>query len=212
MGKDSALSWAESHGAQSRGVWSYLPLRGGQDSIFQKSGCLVPTGSRLQQTSKAVFSWERGLLPPPLTKRPVSFGTRYSHQDLQQAVESLLLKGAVETVGKPSSLGYYSQLFLVPKKTRDLRLAIDLSQLNSHLNIPHFKMETQASIRSAICQGEWAVSVDIRDAYLHVPMSRDVHRYLRLKSTAMCTNSHVFPSVWQILLGSCCGQLWPFCG
>ena len=202
MGKDSALSWAESHGAQSRGVWSYGsesqgwtctpqgtygPFRGGQDSIFQKGGCLLPTGSGLQQTSKAVFSWERGLLPPPLTQCPVSFGTRNSHQDLQQAVDSLLLKGAVETVDKPSSLWYYSQLFLVPKKTGDLILAIDLSQFNSHLNIPHFKMETQASIRSAICQGEWAVSVDIRDAYLHVPMSRDVRRYLRLK-----VNRHVY--------------------
>ena len=120
-------------------------------------------------------------LPPPLTRHPVLFATRNCRQDHQQAVDSLLLKGAVETVDKPSSLGCYSPLFLVPKKTGDLRPVIDLSQLNHHLDIPHFKMETQASVRSAIRQGEWAVSVNIRDAYHHVPMSRAVHRYLRFK-------------------------------
>ena len=58
-------------------------------------------------------------------------------------------------------------------------------------------METQASIRSAICQGEWAVSVDIRDAYLHVPMSRDVRRYLRLK-----VNRHVYQFTSSLRFGN----------
>ena len=149
---------------------------GGLQPILEESfrrGLCVPdvAGVKLKWTD----------LPPPLTRRPVLFANRNCRQDHQQAVDSLLLKGAVETVDKPSSLGYYSPLFLVPKKTGDLRPVIDLSQLNHHLYIPHFKMETQASVRSAIRQGEWAVSVNIRDAYHHVPMSRAVQRYLRFK-------------------------------
>ena len=114
---------------------------------------------------------------PQLTHQCISFRTRNSRQDLQQAVDALLLKGVIERF-TVTSLGYY-RLFLVPKKTGDLRPVIDLSTLNRHVVVPHFKMETQGSVRSAIRSQEWTVSIDIRDAYLHVPMHQAVRRYLR---------------------------------
>ena len=116
---------------------------------------------------------------PQLTHQSISFRTRNSRQDLQQAVDALLMKGAIERVTNVRSLGFYSPLFLVPKKTGDLRPVIDLSTLNRHMVVPHFKMETQGSVRSAIRSQEWAVSIDIRDAYLHVPMHQAVCKYLR---------------------------------
>ena len=116
---------------------------------------------------------------PQLTHQSISFRTRNSRQDLQQAVDALLMKGAIERVTNVRSLGFFSRLFLVPKKTGDLRPVIDLSTLNRHMVVPHFKMETQGSVRSAIRSQEWAVSIDIRDAYLHVPMHQAVHKYLR---------------------------------
>ena len=116
---------------------------------------------------------------PQLTHQSISFRTRNSRQDLQQAVDALLMKGAIERVTNVRSLGFYSRLFLVPKKTGDLRPVIDLSTLNRHMVVPHFKMETQGSVRSAIRSQEWAVSIDIRDAYLHVPMYQAVRKYLR---------------------------------
>ena len=116
---------------------------------------------------------------PQLTHQSISFRTRNSRQDLQQAVDALLMKGAIERVTNVRSLGFYSRLSLVPKKTGDLRPVIDLSTLNHHMVFPHFKMETQGSVRSAIRSQEWAVSIDIRDAYLHVPMHQAVRKYLR---------------------------------
>ena len=116
---------------------------------------------------------------PQLTHQSISFRTRNSRQDLQQAVNALLMKGAIERVTSVKSLGFYNRLFLVPKKTGDLRPVIDLSTLNRHMVVPHFKMETQGSIRSAIRSQEWTVSIDIRDAYLHVPMHQAVRKYLR---------------------------------
>ena len=116
---------------------------------------------------------------PQLTHQSISFRTRNSRLDLQQAVDALLMKGAIERVTNVRSLGFYSRLFLVPKKTGDLRPVIDLSTLNRHMVVPHFKMETQGSVRSAIRSQEWAVSIDIRDAYLHVPMHQAVRKYLR---------------------------------
>ena len=116
---------------------------------------------------------------PQLTHQNTTFRNRNSHQDLQQAVDALLSKGATERVLSKSSLGFYSQLFLVPKKTGDLRSVIDLSPLNRHMVMPHFKMETQGSIKTAIRSQEWTVSIDLRDAYLQVLMHRAVRKYLR---------------------------------
>ena len=116
---------------------------------------------------------------PQLTHQCISFWTKNSWQDLQQAVNALLMKGAIEGVTNMTSLGYYSRLFLVPKKTGDLQPVIDLSILNRHMVVPHFKMETQGSVRSAIRSQEWTVSIDIHDAYLHVPMHQAVRKYLR---------------------------------
>ena len=109
---------------------------------------------------------------PQLTHQIISFRTRNSRQDLQQAVDALLMKGAIERVTNVKSLGFYSRLFLVPKKTGDLRPVIDLSTLNRHMAVPHFKMETQGSVRSAIRSQEWTVSID-------VPMHQAVRKYLR---------------------------------
>ena len=115
---------------------------------------------------------------PQLTHQCISFRTRNSRQDLQQAVDALLMKGAIERVMNVKSLGFYSRLFLVPKKTGDLRPVIDLSTLSCHMVVPHFKMETQGSVRSAIRSQEWTVSIDIRYAYHHVPMHQAVRKYL----------------------------------
>ena len=116
---------------------------------------------------------------PQLTHQCINFRTRNSRQVLQQAMDALLLKGAIEWVTNVTSLGYYSRLFLVPKKTGYLRPVIDLSTLNHHMLVPHFKMKTQGSVRAAIRSQEWTVSIDIRDAYLHVPMHQAIRKYLR---------------------------------
>ena len=115
---------------------------------------------------------------PQLTHQSISFRTRNSRQDLQQAVDALLMKGAIERVTNVTFLGFFSRLFLVPKKTGDLRPVIDLSTLNRHMVVPHFKMEMQGSVRSAIRSQEWTVSIDIHDAYLHVQMHQAVRKYL----------------------------------
>ena len=118
---------------------------------------------------------------PQLTHHSIAFRTRNSLQDLQQALDALLSKGAIERVLNESSIGFYSRLFLVAKKTGDLRPVIKLSMLNQHLKVRHFKKEIQASVRAAIRSQEWTVSTDIRDAYLHVPLHRDIRKYMRFR-------------------------------
>ena len=74
---------------------------------------------------------------------------------------------------------FYSRLFLVPKKKGKLRPVIDLSLLNQYMNKHHFKMETVNSVRQSIKVNDWAVSIDVTDAYLHVPIHPIFRKYLR---------------------------------
>jgi hypothetical protein len=98
---------------------------------------------------------------------------------LHTEVQALLDKGAVLVVEDHSSPGFYSHIFLVPKKSRDWRLIIDLSRLNLFLMVPRFKMETTRSVATAIQPNDWAVSLDLRDAYFHIPMHPDYQHFLR---------------------------------
>ena len=118
---------------------------------------------------------------------PPLHSTRNTSKDLQTTVAKLLSKGAIEAVFRPETKGFFSRRFLVPKKTGDVCPVIDLSRLIDHLVIPRFKMETQASVQAFIRENEWTVSIDIQDAYLHVPMARSVWKYLRFM-----VNGHVY--------------------
>ena len=75
---------------------------------------------------------------------------------------------------------FYSLLFLVPKATGGYRPVLDISHLNTFVDCPHFIMETVRSVRSSVRQGDWACSIDLTDAYLHVPLHRSSRKFLRL--------------------------------
>ena len=114
---------------------------------------------------------------PPLSSQPIFFH-QSQRPELAEEVNNLLQKRAVEEI-IPESPGFYSRIFLVPKKNGKLRLIIDLSTLNHYVLTQSFRMETQKKVRNSIHPKDWAFSLDLTDAYLHVlihPMSR---KYLR---------------------------------
>ena len=100
-------------------------------------------------------------------------------QALADCIQSLLLKNAIERVENVKSLGFYSRLFLVPKPHQRWRPVIDLSRLNTFLHVEKFKMETPESIRTSLIPGEWVASIDLSDAYLHMPIHPNSRKYLR---------------------------------
>ena len=108
-------------------------------------------------------------------------------QALADCIQSLLLKNAIERVENVKSLGFYSRLFLVPKPHQRWRPVIDLSRLNTFLHVEKFKMETPESIRTSLIPGEWVASIDLSDAYLHIPIHPNSRKYLRF-----CHRSQVF--------------------
>ena len=108
-------------------------------------------------------------------------------QALADCIQSLLSKNAIERVENVKSLGFYSRLFLVPKPHQRWRPVIDLSRLNTFLHVEKFKMETPESIRTSLVPGEWVSSIDLSDAYLHIPIHLNSRKYLRF-----CHRSQVF--------------------
>ena len=120
---------------------------------------------------------------PPLTRSPGVFS---HYQDtvkqgmLEEELFSLISKDALEEVTDHNSQGFYSRMFLVPKKTGGWRPIIDLSVLNTYVKTPTFKMESAESIRASLLPGWWTFSVDLKDAYLHVPIHPASRKYLRV--------------------------------
>ena len=73
----------------------------------------------------------------------------------------------------------FLQLSLPGSKTRQPQEASHRLKLGHFLAVPKFKMETPESIRASLRKGEWVSSIDLTDAYLHVPIHSQSQKYLR---------------------------------
>ena len=101
-------------------------------------------------------------------------------QMIEDHIQELLQKEAIEIVQGPYyNKGFYSHLFMVPKANGKMRPIIDLKLLNRFIHIPRFQMETVASIWNSLIPGNFAFSVDLTDAYFHVPIHPKSRKFLR---------------------------------
>ena len=124
------------------------------------------------------------LKQPPLRTRHFTSQTHQLTREqqiiMEAEVESLLEKRAIHRVPtKFQSPGFYSTIFVVPKKDGGWRPIINLKSLNQYLEVPHFKMESIQSLKDVILPGDYLAKIDLKDAYLSVPMNAQAHPYLR---------------------------------
>ena len=99
---------------------------------------------------------------------------------LNQELSALLDKGAIEPVDPllPPG-GFYSTYFLVRKKDGGLRPVLDLRGLNRFLKVLRFHMLSTAEVLRTVAEGEWFTSIDLKDAYFHVPIAPHHRQFLR---------------------------------
>ena len=93
-------------------------------------------------------------------------------------MESLLTKGAIAET-PPIREGFFSRLFLVPKKGGTFRPVIDLSFLNKFVENSHFQMESIHCLKSLLQKGDYMTTLDLKDAYLSVPVHKDSQKVLQ---------------------------------
>ena len=142
-------------------------------------------------------------VPPSLAQR----------QALESEIQDLLAKEAIYIVPRNQSKRLYrSSFFLTPKKGNLWRPILNLKPLNKRFIRPkRFRMETLATIIPLLSPGLWATSIDLKDAYLHVPVHPLFHRYLafRYKGTDYCfkampfglsTAPRVFTRITRVIL------------
>ena len=63
---------------------------------------------------------------------------------------------------------FVSRLFLIPKKSGNLRAVIDLRQLNQYIKYQHFKMEGLDVVKSLIRREDYMMSLDLNQAFYHM--------------------------------------------
>ncbi|XP_058049789.1 uncharacterized protein LOC131203498 [Ahaetulla prasina] len=99
---------------------------------------------------------------------------------MDTAVQHLLNIGAVEPVPVHEQWsGYYSMLFVIQKASRGLRPILNLKGLNRYVKYRRFKMHSLRSILTNVRKGDFLTSIDLTEAYLHVPINRKHRRFLR---------------------------------
>ena len=99
-----------------------------------------------------------------------------------EEINTLLGKHVIESVPRNEiNQGFYSTIFVVPKRQGGLRPILNLRPLNQMIIPKHFKMETLRSILKGLRKGDYAITLDLTDAYFHIPIHPQFKQFLRFR-------------------------------
>ena len=75
------------------------------------------------------------------------------------------------------------------------------------MDVSHFQMETIQSVLLSIRPGDWMASIDLREAYLQVPVHLESRPFLRFVTngqvyqfTALCFSLSMAPQVFTLVM------------
>ena len=138
----------------------------------------------VRSTIRKGYKIEFSSTPPPggLFKTTPIPKSKEQRLALEKEISDLLQKRAIYKVEGSRPNLYRSSFFLTPKKPDAWRPIINLKPLNKAFIRPRrFRMETLATVLLSLDRGLWATSIDLKDAYLHIPIHRAYHRFLAFR-------------------------------
>ena len=118
---------------------------------------------------------------PAQTNVPITSCPKHQISHMKEEISTLQAKGAITVVGDVSKKGFYSSMFLVPKKDGKLRPVINLRELNRFVKTAHFKIEGVQSVRDLLLGSDWLTRIDLKDAYFAVPIHTEHQQFLRFR-------------------------------
>ena len=195
------------------------PLIGSDYFLDTVLPCPAPVGARL---SLFVDAW-RGITQDVFVLSVVSHGFQISFTpdfpgvirkatvtprdpkallSIQSEIKDLISKSAIVQVNDFPNL-CLSPIFVIPKSSGDLRVILNLKQINLFIPPQRFRMETLNLILPQLSPLDWAVTIDLKDAYLHVPIHPDSQRYLGFSFQGQTY-------LYQVLPFGLCDSPWVF--
>ena len=84
-------------------------------------------------------------------------------------------------------------MFVVPKHTGGLHPIFNLKHFNHYMHIPSFKMPTLKNVWHLIQQGDFAFSIDLQDAYLHILIVKHHHHFYILFGIMCLISGRFYP-------------------
>ena len=150
---------------------------------------------------------------PPLVKNPEPH--EYDLSEIQKEaldieVQHFLDQNVIEPVNDLNSPGYYSCLFVRPRSNdspNKWRCIFDISNLNKYILAPKFRMESTSTVRNFLKLNNYAVKLDLSDAFLHVPLHKNYRKYMRFfhrgrpyQFKSICFGANFSPYVFSYLI------------
>lgn len=168
-------------------------------------------------TDSTILEWIHGY-KIPFTTNPCqhfvpsspSFNLKET-QIMRECIANLLCIGAAQECTYKKGQ-FVSSIFLVPKKNSEYRFILNLKQLNKFIEPQHFKLEDIRSVLSLISKRCYMGSLDLKDAYYHIPIHKDYRKYLRFTFEdklyefnclpfGLCTAPYVFTKLMKPVIG-----------
>ena len=147
---------------------------GGRLQRFLPAWSLSKAPTWIIDIIKRGYHWAWLSSPPPLETPHL----QSQNTIISSLVEEMIRKGAIYQV--PPQPSIVSRIFAVPKSDGTHRLVIDLTKLNNFIASPSFAITNQHSLKKIVDLPCWMASLDIKDAFLHVPVRPNLQKYLGL--------------------------------
>ena len=163
-----------------------LSRSGARLTFFAPAWVAAPQSIRTIVTRGFHWTW----LDRPPRLRPPSF--TQSHPDLSLPVQDWVTKGVIYPV--PPQPCFQSRIFTVPRPDgRPPRIIIDLSPLNPFILAPQFRLDNHSTLAQVLLPPAHMAALDISEAYTHIPIRRNLHRYLAFSFHSQLYFFRAFP-------------------
>ena len=119
-------------------------------------------------------------IPYQQRKPPQLAFTQEEEECMLAEIQNMLDKQAISSMEEGPE-GFYSQMFLVPKKDGRQRPVINLKRLNQSVKTEHFKMEGIHMLKDLLRAGDWMAKIDLKDAYFMIPIAQEDREFLKFQ-------------------------------
>jgi len=155
------------------------------DDPYPQTGCLVHAAVNwavITENSwilEVIKGYHLELFAAPFQSHSPKATQPHSQDTLvQDEVDKLIQKGAICMVS-PVPGQFLSRIFTVPKKGGALHPVVNLRPLNKFMIRKKFKMENATILRDLVKSNNWMTSIDLKDAFLSVPVAAVHRKFLR---------------------------------